>query len=724
MTALKNSEGGPVPAPSGNAPIAADISETPSDSTSSKFLDRWTLVIVSVLTLLGALPRLVNLGSPSFWNDEGASSLFALAALKSGLPILQNLPGAIRLVNFDPLYSEIEAGSFSLLGIGALSARIPAAVFGILGIPTAYLLGQRLKGPYVGIALAAMMAFSTEFIAWSRQARGYSLFTLLLMLTLLVIFYRPVQPTRIRRWLVAAAAAGCIVLCGFASPSLALLYAPGAVVGVAAYYLVHWRTRIAAFFGLGRDATGFSAREANPWTWFRRIGAVLIVGLIILACFFPPRLLSDGLARIFQSGLGYAPYRFVFISRYVAYLGSYYLPVTCLAALGAVLVTYEHQEIEVAVLAFFLGALLTLSTLLSYVVNAAAGAPIYERYLTPLLVLLFYLCARGLVWIGMFARRRVRVLHSLRLSRASATTLVAVGIVAALLVPAAVVPSGLNTYPLANFSPSGSLVPWVPFSPWPSDPSALYGTPQPNFAGAAAYVLAHRAPSDVVMAIWPEAPTFYLGKVQYWMYAHPPPGSAVAVPGGFEYYLTGSRLVDNVTQFEAVLSSSSGWFLLDTNAVGALGPNLSLAVALFLQPISAASDVSITLYHWNQSSDLQLLFDLEGHRPDLRQAYGGNVTALVDWAVVYGVTVDRDRAVLLPMESVLTRDASPVDRPLAVLLSIFNQRLDLQERFPGVFAGNFTGLWQWASGVASGQTPDSAYSTLAPYASIYATSGA
>lgn len=682
--------------------------------------DRWVLLILGIITVVGILPRVVALGGPSFWNDEAASSLFALAALKSGLPVLPHDPAAIRLVNFDPLYAEIEAAAFWAGGPGQFTARLPAMVFGVLAVPASYLLGRRLANSYVGIALALMVATSSEYIAWSRQARGYSLFTLLLILIAVVLLVRPRFRFLLPRWRFLTVLAVLLALAVLASPGLFLVYLPAALVGVVAYYALRHRRSVLGWFGLPAP----EAEAPNPSllrsVWTRRLLPVVLLAAVALLWLFPPPALAGAADSAFRALFGYAPYRFTPISKFGTYLFSYYALVTYPALVGGVVVLADRRETEWALLAFFLAALVTLSTVLSYAINASGGAPIYERYLTPLLVFLFYFAARGIRYLVTLAWNGARSLRNSRLPRAQRRALFAVGVAALLIVPGVLIPTGLNTYALSNFSPTGSLVPWVPFSPWPKDPSALFMTPQPNFERAAAYVAGHRSPGDAVMAIWPEAPTFYLGSVAYWIYQHPPPGSAVPVPGGFAYYLTGSRLVANVTALTTVLNASAGWLLLDTNAIGALGPNLTFAVEAFLQPIPPASDVSISVYHWNQSADPGQLVALEERRGDLRLAFGDNLTALVNWAAVYGVTSDLDRALVLPLEPYLLGQCSLGVRPLAVLVDLYNQRPDLRSAFPEVLAGNFTGLLGWAADVTSGQIADSAAPELAPYAAYYA----
>ena len=148
----------------------------------------WTWVLLAVTVVLAAVPRLANIGGPSMWNDEGTTSLLAITAMHRGFPALP--PGGtawFTLINYEPLYPMLVAVFFNLFGVNQLAARLPAAIIGTALVPAAFCFGRRLRGEHVGIALAIMVALSTEYIAWSRQARGYILFTFLLVLAAILL---------------------------------------------------------------------------------------------------------------------------------------------------------------------------------------------------------------------------------------------------------------------------------------------------------------------------------------------------------------------------------------------------------------------------------------------------------------------------------------------------------------------------------------------------------
>jgi Dolichyl-phosphate-mannose-protein mannosyltransferase len=706
-----------IPPGKGRAPTAP----TPPPPPGRLWFGRWTsatlvtyLLLVGI-TILAAIPRFDDLGGPSFWNDEGTTSSLAVGVLHHGLSALWTTPGATNIVDYDPLYPLIESWAFAIGGISQFTARFPSALFGVLLVPLSFELGRRLRGAPTGLALAILTAFSTEYIAWSRQARGYMLFTFLLVLAVLIA----------ERWVArrgnvlvnTGAFLGVTALVLLASPGVALLYAPGVLLGLAAGWATLHPQVLRSVLAVVDGRSPAPGPGEGRWTRRRVafLGAVIV--LVILLGLGAAGLLNP----LFEAVFHFQPYPLVWVSFYGGYLLTYYAIAVGFGVIGMLLAIQRARPLEIALLGFTLGSLLSLSTLLSLVANVAGGAPVYERYVTPLLIFLFYFAAVGLYAtfriIGKEVRRRI---HSLGVPEWGVPVGQAIFVAAVILLPAAAFPALLTTYPSPQFSANDSVVPWQPFEVLPPYPSAIYDTPQPNFELASDYVAAHQGPGDVVMAIWPDAPTFYLHKVQYWSYTDPPPGSVVRQPNGqMTYLLTGSIQVGTAAEFEGIVQNSSGWFIEDRLSVGALGTNLSLAISYLTTYVPAASDVSIALYHWNGSSVPEMLQTIQSHRPDLQAAFGTNVTELYNWAAISGVTIDGTRPILLPMESALVGLASPSAKPLAVLFSIYNSRPDLLSQFPQVLAGNYTGIVGWAADVVEGHISDPAYFQLEPYASYY-----
>lgn len=702
---------------------------TLSDYVKRTFRPHWVWVCLLLVTCLAAIPRLDNLGASSLWNDEATTSELAITALRNGLPIVPPYSLLSNIGNYEPLYPIIEAQAFRFLGIDPFAARLPSAVFGILMVPSAFLVGRKLRGDLVGLALALMVAFSTEYIAWSRQARQYTLFSLLLLaIGLLCIMW--VRKEIEKKSLVVGLVIALLVLLALCAPGLFFLYIPGIVCGVLAYVAIKNEKRLVRFFALDvlSSPSGTGQGPAAGGRILRRALFGAIVLTMLFLAFFPT--VADGLVDHLAGVITGSPqFPLVWVPVYGAYLLAYYPWILILAVLGGVTTVLRLRAVETGLLAFTGVTFLSLSSLLSLTINVAGGAEVYERYLTPLLVFLFYFAAVGLVEAATAFARTSKWLWRFR-GRNEAPVQVAfvAAVCVTLILPGVAFPSPLNLNPTPAFSTSGSEIPWNPFSPYPQYASALYDTPEPDFALACGYIAAHRQPGDVLMAVYPEAPSFYLGPIQYRLWQNPRPGSDVVLPDGQVvyalYYLTGpASPVSTVSEFESILTNYSGWNIGYPGEQLAWGPNLTLAVEFLTDLVPAASDSTLSVYHWTKLNDSGMMEAILQHRPDLQRAFGTNYTALVDWGAVSGVTVDGLRPVLLPLESYLVNHSSPSVKPLAVLLDVFNARPDLQRAYPEVLDSNFTALLLWAKAVVSGQISDPAYSILEPYAYYYLAAG-
>ncbi len=130
------------------------------------------LWVVITLTCAGFFLRIFALGDDPFWVDEATSVLAAKGLLTNGIPVL---PSG-EIYSRDPLSTYLIAISMNILGETEFAARLPSAIFGTLVIPLVYLIGKIVSGKNVGLIAAFSTTFSFFEIAWSRQARMYSLY--------------------------------------------------------------------------------------------------------------------------------------------------------------------------------------------------------------------------------------------------------------------------------------------------------------------------------------------------------------------------------------------------------------------------------------------------------------------------------------------------------------------------------------------------------------------
>ena len=125
---------------------------------------------------LGTFFIFYNLGTKSLWLDE-----------INGLQIAsQPFPRMISSIigsDHPPLFHFIQH-FFLAPGYDEFSARLPAAVFGVLSILAIFILGRNTLGEIEGLMGAALLATSAINIANAQNARNYSFFVFLSILSL------------------------------------------------------------------------------------------------------------------------------------------------------------------------------------------------------------------------------------------------------------------------------------------------------------------------------------------------------------------------------------------------------------------------------------------------------------------------------------------------------------------------------------------------------------
>ncbi|MCI4324306.1 MAG: glycosyltransferase family 39 protein [Thermoplasmata archaeon] len=681
-----------------------------------------TFLLLSVFVVVAAYVRLHDLGQLSLWNDEAQSTLVAFSIVQYGYPVIH----AQHLINnFEPLYPYFEALSIAVLGHSNFAYRLPSAIMGIALVPLSYYLGSRLRDRYVGITLAAMTAFSSEFIAWSRQARWYILLVLLMSLAFLVATaWSHTTERRRRTWLLIT----LLVLGGFcalASVGLFLLYIPPILAGAIVYLVaVHW-TELRAFFGLARtpDAAIPPARYV-PY-WFRQLLAVLLPLAAIVVVLVAPDAVGSVATRVLARAVGFTPYPLVWSPIFGSYLVGYYLGILVLVGFGALFMLWRRRPLDLALLTFCLVGFVSVSSLASLTNDIASGTTSFERHLLPLIYFLFVVAAIGLVeairLVYLLLRRiPLRLPHLRGTGRPVAFGVL---VVILLVLPSVVVPSGQTVHQKSFEFPTGELTSWVPFSLDPSQPSAVYQADQADYQLAADWVIAHRNATDVVASTNPGAPEVYLGPVQYWVRGNALNNTVITVNGQPAFFQTGSLLVPTAIQLVPILLNSSGWLISDVPNVS--GPpyagDMNLVVKELMSKVAGGSDSSVSLFSWGVTTPLQIVTTICNNTASLRKL-AENTGNLLDWVATNGTTWSTLRPVFLPLESYLVGHTSSGFAYLAVLADVYNHRPDLRAQFPEVLNStgpNDPGLLHWAKEVVDGILSDPDAATLEPYKAQY-----
>lgn len=190
----------------------------------------WLRVLLSIAILLGITFRFYDLPKKIYFYDEVLTSLhssgYTMAEYNAQVvdgqihsgSYFEKYQGAhpqrtvfdviYALANEDPqhppFYFILEHLYTAVIGDSLEARRTLAAVFGVLGIPAAAWLSFELFGSYLIAWLSAgLTAVSPFLLLYSQQAREYSLWSVLVMVSS-ALFVRAIRDNRLRTWILYA----------------------------------------------------------------------------------------------------------------------------------------------------------------------------------------------------------------------------------------------------------------------------------------------------------------------------------------------------------------------------------------------------------------------------------------------------------------------------------------------------------------------------------------
>jgi len=130
-----------------------------------------------VIVALAAVLRLEGLGRDGLWFDETVSLGYAQQPLSH--------PGHWN--NGMALFHTVLHGWIRIAGESEAALRFPSAVFGIAAVGLLITLVKRINGWTAALAAGLMLALAWRHVYYSQEARSYSLFILLAILTTLLL---------------------------------------------------------------------------------------------------------------------------------------------------------------------------------------------------------------------------------------------------------------------------------------------------------------------------------------------------------------------------------------------------------------------------------------------------------------------------------------------------------------------------------------------------------
>jgi hypothetical protein len=141
---------------------------------------RRTLLLVTAITLAGAVLRFALIGDKSLWLDESFSSWIA------NLPLDQLWRTTLQIDTHPPLYYTLLH-----LWIGPDSSeaalRSLSALFSTATVPVLYLVGREVGGRRLGLLVAGLQAVSPLHVWYAQQGRMYAMLTFFAAVALLCL---------------------------------------------------------------------------------------------------------------------------------------------------------------------------------------------------------------------------------------------------------------------------------------------------------------------------------------------------------------------------------------------------------------------------------------------------------------------------------------------------------------------------------------------------------
>jgi len=150
------------------APISTALRERAAEWTASRAFDG-TAVGCAALTALAL--GLVRNAAPSLWHDELVHIYVAQSLADTGRAAL---PSGVPYYNGTSFHA-ILAAVYAIFGNSETAMRAPSAIFAAINVVLTYVVLRPLLGRPAALVAAIGMALSPWNVAWSRQARFYTL---------------------------------------------------------------------------------------------------------------------------------------------------------------------------------------------------------------------------------------------------------------------------------------------------------------------------------------------------------------------------------------------------------------------------------------------------------------------------------------------------------------------------------------------------------------------
>ncbi|MBN2309129.1 MAG: glycosyltransferase family 39 protein, partial [Candidatus Hydrogenedentes bacterium] len=226
-------------------------------------LARWELGVLAGAVILALLLGGLNLGVPSLWHDEAVHVFVAKTIVETG----QSRMLSGRPCPSGAAYNYLLAGVMAVFGDSEAAVRFPSVLLAGVCVVLTFVLVRRLLGRGTAAVAAVALAVSPWSVAWSREARFYTLQQALYLAMLLLVWHALTARRGRRAWGWGAGACGAY-LAGIATSLHSILFL-GPVGAYACAMAAHeirararWRSRWAV---AGLLVAGIGAATAGGY---------------------------------------------------------------------------------------------------------------------------------------------------------------------------------------------------------------------------------------------------------------------------------------------------------------------------------------------------------------------------------------------------------------------------------------------------------------------------
>ncbi len=217
-----------------------------------------------LILLLSLAIRLWGIGTQSLWHDE------VLTTISATVPLAKVVHSVEHNENKPPLYFFLMNLWVRVAGLSETALRLPSAVFGVAGVAVIYLLGRDLFDARTGLVAALLLAFSRYHIAYSQEARTYSLTFLLVLFAV----WFALRITRRNSMLDQIGYVACAAGAMYAHP-----FAAFALAAINVYYVASYAMASPPVTDLRRWIILQCAFSLAFWPWLSRTWLVVKTGL-------------------------------------------------------------------------------------------------------------------------------------------------------------------------------------------------------------------------------------------------------------------------------------------------------------------------------------------------------------------------------------------------------------------------------------------------------------